>query len=122
MRARQRFIDLHGSEPLVAVAPGRVNLVGEHTDYNDGYVLPLGIDLHVAVAFAPRRDGQLRARSVTVEETRQVDLVELSAPGGSEWFDYVAAVAWALADAGEPVGGIDMVIAGNIPIGSGLSS
>jgi len=122
MRARQRFIDLHGSEPLVAVAPGRVNLVGEHTDYNDGYVLPLGIDLHVAVAFAPRTNGQLRARSVTMEETRHVDLAELSAPGGSEWFDYVAAIAWALADAGEPVGGIDMVIAGNIPIGSGLSS
>jgi galactokinase len=57
-----------------------------------------------------------------VEDTRQVDPDALSAPGGSEWFDYVAAVAWALADAGQPVGGIDMVIAGNIPIGAGLSS
>ena len=121
-RAKRRFTDLFGSEPLVAVAPGRVNLVGEHTDYNDGYVLPMGIDLQVAVAFAPRPDGLLRAHSLTVEETRQVDPDALSAPGGSEWFDYVAAVAWALADAGEPVGGINMVIAGNIPIGAGLSS
>ncbi|UCD23976.1 MAG: galactokinase family protein, partial [Gemmatimonadota bacterium] len=63
-RAKRRFLELYGSGPLLAVAPGRVNLVGEHTDYNDGYVLPMGIDLHVAVAFGACSAGRIEAYSL----------------------------------------------------------
>jgi galactokinase len=122
IQVQQCFRDLFGSEPGVAVTPGRVNLVGEHTDYNDGFVLPMGIDLHVAVAFAPRSDRVLRAHSLNRGETRERDVSGLTAPGGSKWFDYVTSVAWALGAAGERVRGADLAIAGDVPIGAGLSS
>ncbi|UCG89471.1 MAG: galactokinase [Gemmatimonadota bacterium] len=121
---RERFEQLFQSAtvPRVARAPGRVNLIGEHTDYNEGFVMPMAIDLYVATAFAPRDDRLVRVHAVATNETRQIELDGLAAPGGTEWSDYVAAVAWALADAGEHLSGIDVVVSGNIPIGSGLSS
>jgi galactokinase len=99
-----------------------VNLIGEHTDYNEGFVLPMALDLHVAAAFASRGDRLIRVHSVAFNETRNIDLTGLVAPGGTEWSDYVAAVAWALSDAGEELSGVDMVVSGNIPIGAGLAS
>ncbi len=124
IEARERFDRLFpsGAALSVARAPGRVNLIGEHTDYNEGFVMPMALDLHVAVAFAPRTDRIIRAHSVAVNETREMDLRGLAPPGGTGWLDYVAAVAWALADAGEGVSGADMVVSGNVPIGAGLSS
>ena len=110
------------AEPIVAVAPGRVNLIGEHTDYNDGWVFPMAIDLRVGVAAAARGDRLLRAHSVIFDETREIGLETLKPPGGSDWFDYVAGVAWAMIDAGLPVIGADLVVDGNVPLGSGLSS
>jgi len=122
--ARERFHQVFDAEapPRVARAPGRVNLIGEHTDYNEGFVLPMAIDLHVAAAFAPRSDRLIRVHSVAFNETRDMDLAELVAPGGTEWSDYVAAVAWALSNAGEDLSGVAMVVSGNIPIGAGLAS
>lgn len=111
-----------GTEPAVAVAPGRVNLIGEHTDYNDGYVLPMGIDRHAIVVFAPRDDVVWRAHSVEFSETKEArvdDLQPVDTPG---WFDYVGAVVWALSEEGEQVRGADLVVGGDVPIGSGLSS
>jgi galactokinase len=108
--------------PRIAVAPGRVNLIGEHTDYNDGWVLPMAIDRRVGVAFAPRSDRILRAHSVVFDETRELCLDELEPPGGSEWISYVAGVAWALMSAGHEVLGGDLVVDGDVPLGSGLSS
>lgn len=119
---RYRTVFPSAAEPRAALAPGRVNLIGEHTDYNDGFVMPMAIDLHVAVAFGPRGDRTVRAYSIGFNETREIDLAGLIAPGGSEWCDYVASVAWALIDSGEQIAGVDMVVTGNIPIGSGLSS
>lgn len=110
------------AEPVVALAPGRVNLIGEHTDYNDGWVFPMAIDLQVGVAASPRTDRLLRAHSVVFDATREIDLDSLAPPGGSDWFDYVAGVAWAMIDAGLPVTGADLVVDGNVPLGSGLSS
>jgi len=108
--------------PRIAVAPGRVNLIGEHTDYNDGWVLPMAIDRRVGVAFARRNDRILRAHSVVFEETRELCLDELEPPGGSEWISYVAGVAWALMSTGHEVLGGDLVLDGDVPLGSGLSS
>src|SRR6266498_1362670 len=104
-------------------APGRVNLIGEHTDYSDGFVLPVAIDRGVLVAAAPRDDGRLRCWSL--QETEAADLrLEAIGPGKVEgWAAYPAGVAWALTrPAGEPVGGADLVVDGDVPAGAGLSS
>jgi galactokinase len=112
-----------GEEPRgVAVAPGRVNLIGDHTDYNEGFVLPMALDLGVACAFTPRDDGRLRIHSVAHGETREAAVADLRPPGDSTFFSYVAGVAWALREGGRPVRGLDAVVAGNLPIGAGLSS
>lgn len=108
--------------PPIALAPGRVNLIGEHTDYNQGWVLPMAIDRRVGVAFSARNDRVLRARSVVFDEIREVRIDELSPPGGSEWFSYIAGVAWAMASAGLEVSGADLAVDGDVPVGSGLSS
>ncbi len=132
-RARRAFEQAFGSgAPVaVAVAPGRINLIGEHTDYNDGFVLPMAIDRYVAVAFAPRQDRVLRACASELGETRELSLEALerrtmsdparrSARGG--WFGYVAGVAWAMLGAGHPLHGADLAIASDLPVGAGLSS
>jgi len=122
-RATARFAELFpGSAPRVAAAPGRVNLIGEHTDYNDGFVLPMAIGRAVVVAFRPRGDGVLRAHSVAFAETKEAEVASLAAPGGSDWFSYVASVLWAFASEGLAVTGMDLVVDGDVPIGAGLSS
>ena len=108
--------------PRIALAPGRVNLIGEHTDYNDGWVLPMAIDRRVGIAFAPRDDRLLRVHSVVFDETRESSIDDLAPPGGSEWFSYSAGVAWAMISSGLEVSGADLVVDGDVPLGSGLSS
>ncbi len=119
-RARDAFG--RPGNPCIAVAPGRVNLIGEHTDYNDGWVLPMAIDRKVGVAAFPRDDGIVRARSVVFGETREIRLEDLAPPARAEWFDYVAGTAWALISGGHPLMGADLVVDGDVPLGSGLSS
>ena len=122
-RARARFAEhFPGPAPRLAVAPARVNLIGEHTDYNDGFVLPMAIGRTAVVAFRPRTDGVLRAHSVAFSQTRQAGTATLAAPGGSDWFAYVAGVFWAFASEGLPVSGMDLVADGDVPIGAGLAS
>jgi galactokinase len=122
--ARSRFAKLfdYAPDPMVAVAPGRVNLIGEHTDYNDGHVLPMGIERYAVVAIAPRGDDVLRAHSVGFAETVEAPLSGLRPSNISGWFGYVAGVAWALRERGEKVQAADLAVAGNVPIGAGLSS
>jgi len=120
--AKFRHLNPMSDESVVAVAPGRVNLIGEHTDYNDGWVLPMAIDRCVGVVAAPRADRILHAHSVAFDETRDVDIDQLAPPGGAEWISYVAGVAWAMAAAGLEVRGADLVVDGDVPLGSGLSS
>jgi len=123
-QAARRFHEAFGGPPpRLAEAPGRVNLIGEHTDYNDGFVLPMGIARHAVVAFRPRADRRLRAASVAFDETRTVDIDTLApGGGGGHWMDYVAGVAWALRQDGRDVRGADLAVAGDVPIGAGLSS
>ena len=131
-RARERFQTVFGMAPAgVAFAPGRVNLVGEHTDYNDGFVLPMALDLGVTLAFRPRTDDLLRVHSADIPQTRDLRLAELRHRVSVEpdrrgqrggWFGYVAGVAWAMLGAGMPLRGTDIALASNLPMGGGLSS
>ena len=117
-RAFDHFVGAFGAEPVakIAVAPGRVNLIGEHTDYNDGFVLPMAIGRAIVVVFRPRDDRTLRGHSVAYEETKEMDLDSLTVPGGSDWLSYVAGVAWAFAGEGLPAPGLDVVVDGDIPL------
>jgi galactokinase len=102
-------------------APGRVNLIGEHTDYNDGFVMPFALGQHVVMAAAPRSDGRWSVTSTNQDETRSFGTDELR-PGMSGWQAYVAGVVWALQEAGHAVAGADLLLASDVPVGAGLSS
>jgi galactokinase len=119
-----RFAGRFGRAPQVAWwAPGRVNLIGEHTDYNDGFVLPLAIPYGVAAAVAARPDGVLRVASAQVPGAPVEVAVEALAPGAvSGWAAYIVGVVWALRAEGHPVGGADVLVDGDVPLGAGLSS
>ncbi|MEU0493079.1 galactokinase [Nocardiopsis sp. NPDC006139] len=102
-------------------APGRINVIGEHTDYNDGFVLPVALPHAVTVAAAPRADGRLRFRSAQAPEVFEADA--LPEPGTvAGWAAYPAGALWALADTGRPMGGLDLYVDGDVPSGAGLSS
>ena len=122
-QVRSEFLRRFGERPaLVARAPGRVNLIGDHTDYNDGFVLPMAIDRAVWIALRPRQDGRVELHSLDFEETSGFALGDASRDGEG-WMEYVRGVAWALADAGHDTGrGWEGVVAGDVPLGAGLSS
>ncbi len=111
-----------------AWAPGRVNLIGEHTDYNDGYVLPCAVDRVVAFAGRPRADGAVRLWSNYFQEQAQLDHVELPASFDEQqgrlpsWARYVLGVLTELKRAGARLNGFDAVIDGDVPVGGGMSS
>jgi galactokinase len=113
-----------GRRPAVmASAPGRVNLIGEHTDYNQGLVLPAAIPQRVAVALAPREDDQARAVSADLPVETAGDGWLLGAEArGRGWLDYVQGLTWTLRAAGHAVRGFEAAVASTVPIGSGLSS
>jgi len=118
------FTELAGRPPEgIWSAPGRVNLIGEHTDYNDGYVLPFALAARTAAAAGRRADGRLTVRSLQWPGTSlDVPLTALQPRSLAGPLAYVAGVAWAMRAAGHPVGGLDIVIDGAVPIGAGLSS
>lgn len=111
-----------GAAPtFVARAPGRVNLIGEHTDYNDGFVLPMAIDRDVTLVGTPRSDAQVRIHSLNFNQTAEFSLADIQKTG-PEWSHYGRGVALALQKAGYRLTGFDAVMYGNVPIASGLSS
>ena len=104
-------------------APGRVNLIGEHTDYNDGFVRPVAIDRSIVVAAARRDDGVLRSWSIGDRAGPVTHSLEELGPGSSSgWSAYVEGMAWALRELGVPVPGADLVVHADLPAGAGLSS
>jgi len=126
LRARvlDEFERRFGDVPaFVARAPGRVNLIGDHTDYNDGFVLPMAIDREVCLAARPRDDRRVVVHSIDFDQDASFALDD----GGrrreeGSWVEYLRGVAWALDDAGRPTAGWDGVVAGDVPVGAGLSS
>lgn len=121
---RQGFAQTFGTAPtLVASAPGRVNLIGEHTDYNDGWVLPAAIGVGTMVAARPRDDGMVRAVALDLDQSSLFSIRPplKHAPSG-QWCNYLRGVVSALQAQGLDVRGADLAIAGNVPKGAGLSS
>jgi galactokinase len=122
-RVVAEFTEAFGGEPDGRWwAPGRVNLIGEHTDYNEGFVLPLALQQGVAAAARVTDEPVLRVRSVQQGDTVDVALADI-APGAVDgWSAYVSGVAWALREAGHEVPGLSVVVDGDVPPGAGLSS
>ncbi|MCY4465019.1 MAG: galactokinase [Chloroflexi bacterium] len=122
-KVNRRFHAAFGAEPAFIVrAPGRVNLIGEHTDYNDGFVFPLAIDRAAYIALRPRADRSVRVISLDMADDQSFDLDDLPRPDETRWVDYLIGVAWALQRGGYPLAGWEGLLAGDVPIGSGLSS
>jgi galactokinase len=122
-RVVETYRAVFGADPEgVWSAPGRVNLIGEHTDYNDGLVLPIALPQRTYAACSPGVDGLLRAHSAQTGETVEVRLAEVGPGTPSGWTAYVAGVMWALAADGHDVGGLDVAVDSEVPLGGGLSS
>ena len=122
-KVQARFRIEFGEAPAAIVrAPGRVNLIGEHTDYNDGFVFPLAIDRAAWIALRPRADKRVRVFSLDMAEEASFHLNDLPRPDATRWIDYIIGVAWALQRGGYRLAGWEGVLAGDVPIGSGLSS
>jgi galactokinase len=119
---RRLFQEVFGRDGRLYRAPGRVNLIGEHTDYNEGFVMPAAIDLYCWVAIAPRSDRKLRIHSSNFSSTVTADLDDGTLTRRGDWSDYVIGTAMALQKNGWAVPGADLLVNGEVPIGSGLSS
>ena len=119
---RKRFEATFGGQARIYRAPGRVNLIGEHTDYNDGFVMPAAIDFATWMAVSPRPDRKLVVRSENISESAEFNLEAPPPRGRHHWSDYVFGVAVALEQAGHRLRGANMLVSGEVPIGAGLSS
>ena len=117
---RSRFGDADGL--MWARAPGRVNIIGEHTDYNDGYVLPIAIDRDIVVAFRPNGGGTVNLHALNLEDDASFALIDPKADPEHPWMVYPLGIARILAEKGVGVPGLDAVVHGTVPTGGGLSS
>jgi galactokinase len=119
----ERFRAVYRTNPRgIFRAPGRVNLIGEHTDYNDGFVMPAAIDFYSYAAIGERTDRTLSVYSEQFHRSVEFSIDQLAGPPRKHWSDYVRGVAAVLRDEGYPLKGANLVIDGQVPIGSGLSS
>src|SRR5271170_7816062 len=118
----QRFEQIFGTRPRISRAPGRVNLIGEHTDYNDGFVMPAAVEFSVYVAFGGRDDRRLLVHSEEFSGDFEFDLDHLPQQRTGSWCDYVLGVAAILRQRGCKLRGANLLVHGEVPIGAGLSS
>jgi len=118
----QRFEQIFGTRPRISRAPGRVNLIGEHTDYNDGFVMPAAVEFSVYVAFGARDDRRLLVHSEEFSGDFEFDLDQLPQQRTGSWCDYVLGVAAILRQRGCKLRGANLLVHGEVPIGAGLSS
>jgi galactokinase len=116
------FQRCYRTRPAIFRAPGRVNLIGEHTDYNDGFVMPAAIGFYTWIAATPRADRTLHVRSGEFHETIDLSLDSLGGPPRKHWSDFVRGVAAVLQSRGVRLTGANLIIQGQVPIGAGLSS
>jgi len=117
-----RFREMFGTDMRIFRAPGRVNLIGEHTDYNDGFVMPAAIGFYAWVAAATREDRVVEAYSDRFKEKISLSLDALAGPPQGHWSDFIRGVAASLQHAGHKLHGANLVIHGEVPLGAGLSS
>src|SRR5688500_276509 len=119
--AAEAFRNAYGADPAgLWSAPGRVNLIGEHTDYNDGFVLPFAINRRTVVALGGRDDRMLRVASSYADEVAEIDLASLEPAALAGWSAYPLGVAWALGEFGADlaaVPGVDLFIESDVPVG-----
>jgi galactokinase len=111
-----------GKPAVRCAAPGRVNLIGEHTDYSGGFVMPVAIDFRTVATIRPRNDAQILLSSENMGEQVSYPADPLPTTARKHWSDYPMGVAWSLAQEGVHVGGFDLSLAGDVPLGAGLSS
>lgn len=111
-----------GGVPRLYRAPGRVNLIGEHTDYNDGFVMPAALEFATTAAILPRDDRRLRVHSLALSETVEFDLGQADLAPRRDWTDYVLGVVLMLDRAGYPLRGADLMLHSSVPLGAGMSS
>ncbi|HEX8367977.1 MAG TPA: galactokinase [Pyrinomonadaceae bacterium] len=121
-RLKEKFTEFYGGEPRLFRAPGRVNLIGEHTDYNGGFVLPMAIDKEAAVAIGERSDRKIRVYTVNLEEAAEFDLDEEKERKKGFWLNYIEGVARILESKNVRLKGADLIIWSDVPSGAGLSS
>ena len=122
-RVKQQFEQTWGSVPaFVAVAPGRVNVIGEHVDYNGGWVLPAAIERYMVMAVRPNGTDQVRLASVNFPERSEFSTDQLSPDNGRDWGRYIRGVMAGLKAAGHPLQGFDALVESTVPVGGGLSS
>ena len=119
---QHQFRELYGQNARVYCAPGRVNLIGEHTDYNDGFVMPVAMDMYTWVATAPREDTQVHVYSRNLSERAEMDLQDTNLRVLGHWSAYVLGVAASLRQAGQKICGANLLVEGKVPMGAGLSS
>jgi galactokinase len=116
------FTERYGTAPRLFSAPGRVNIIGEHTDYNDGFVLPMAINRRTFVAIAPREDRVVSVAAVVLNDATEFKIDECADLSAHQWAKYVAGVTWTLKKHGLALRGADIMIDSDVPIGGGLSS
>ncbi len=121
-RLKEKFIEIYGGDQRLFRAPGRVNLIGEHTDYNGGFVLPMAIDKETAVAAAPRNDRKIKAYTVNLEESAELDLNAETIRKDGFWLNYIEGVARGLEENNVKISGANLLIWSDVPTGAGLSS
>ncbi|MCL2562179.1 MAG: galactokinase [Rikenellaceae bacterium] len=120
-KIREKFAELYGGAGAVYTSPGRVNLIGEHTDYNGGFVLPGAIDKAMYCEIKPNGTGRVRAYALDLGESAEFGLEEADKPA-QQWTCYIFGVCREMAKRGKPVQGFDTVFAGDVPLGAGMSS
>jgi galactokinase len=119
---RSMHIARFHAEPAIFVAPGRVNLIGEHTDYAEGFVMPVAIDFATLAAISPRTDGKIAIYSENYQEERYFDAASLPPKASQHWTDYPIGVVSILTGEGHKIPGFSLTLWGDVPLGSGLSS
>ena len=118
---KETFYSKYGEKPnMVVQSPGRVNIIGEHTDYNNGFVLPMAIDRHIKIAFRSRNDDKIKLQSIGFENEINCSIYDDKYVG--DWQDYVKSISWVLLKNNYELKGWEGVMTSNIPVGAGLSS
>jgi galactokinase len=121
-RVLKKFSELTSHNPVTIFSPGRINLIGEHTDYNEGFVMPAAVNLGIYFAIAPRKDQTIHLHAVDLEDTYITTLSELTPLVPNQWPNYVLGVVSELVNARYDFTGFDLVFGGDIPVGAGMSS